>query len=167
MTTKFIDQMIRQNEGFRPNAYPDPKTGADPWTVGFGCTGPGIVKGTMWTLAQSVSEQVKRRQQFEVSLDRAIPWWRQLSDERQDVLTDMAYQMGTEGLMRFPHMLRAAQAGDYEAAADEILDSDYAREDAPKRAKRNADQMRSGVITWMKSTANFGQAATQAAVNNA
>ena len=94
MTTKFVDMDIRQDEGFRAEAYPDPLTGGDPWTVGFGCTGAGIIKGTRWTLAQAVQEQMKRRQANEVALDRAIPWWRQLSDERQDVLCNMAYQLG-------------------------------------------------------------------------
>ena len=30
-------------------AYPDPGTGGDPWTIGWGSTGKGIVRGTVWT----------------------------------------------------------------------------------------------------------------------
>lgn len=33
-------------------AYPDPGTGADPWTIGWGATGPGIGPGTVWTQEQ-------------------------------------------------------------------------------------------------------------------
>jgi lysozyme len=33
-------------------AYPDPGSGGDPWTIGWGATGKGIVKGTVWTLAE-------------------------------------------------------------------------------------------------------------------
>jgi lysozyme len=33
-------------------AYPDPGTGGDPWTIGWGATGSGIRKGTVWTQAQ-------------------------------------------------------------------------------------------------------------------
>lgn len=33
-------------------AYPDPGTGAAPWTIGWGATGPGIGPGTVWTQAQ-------------------------------------------------------------------------------------------------------------------
>lgn len=33
-------------------AYPDPGTGAAPWTIGWGATGPGIGPGTEWTQAQ-------------------------------------------------------------------------------------------------------------------
>lgn len=33
-------------------AYPDPGTGAAPWTIGWGATGPDIGPGTVWTQAQ-------------------------------------------------------------------------------------------------------------------
>lgn len=33
-------------------AYPDPGTGGDPWTIGWGATGPGIGPGTVWTQAE-------------------------------------------------------------------------------------------------------------------
>lgn len=33
-------------------AYPDPGTGADPWTIGWGATGPAIGPGTVWTQDQ-------------------------------------------------------------------------------------------------------------------
>lgn len=32
-------------------AYPDPGTGGEPWTIGWGATGPDIAPGTVWTLA--------------------------------------------------------------------------------------------------------------------
>lgn len=33
-------------------AYPDPGTGGAPWTIGWGATGKGIRRGTVWTQAQ-------------------------------------------------------------------------------------------------------------------
>ena len=33
-------------------AYPDPGTGGDPWTIGWGATGREIGPGTVWTKAQ-------------------------------------------------------------------------------------------------------------------
>jgi len=51
--------LIRTYEGcarLRPDgmveAYPDPGTGGAPWTIGWGATGPGIGKGTVWTKQQ-------------------------------------------------------------------------------------------------------------------
>ena len=58
------------------------------------------------------------------------------------VMFDMAYQMGIAGLMKFKKMLAAIAIEDYATAADELLNSKYAREDSPNRAKRNADILR-------------------------
>ena len=33
-------------------AYPDPGSGGDPWTIGWGSTGKDIKRGTVWTQAQ-------------------------------------------------------------------------------------------------------------------
>ena len=33
-------------------AYPDPGSGGDPWTIGWGATGKGIARGTVWTQAE-------------------------------------------------------------------------------------------------------------------
>lgn len=37
----------RRSDG-RYAAYPDPATGGAPWTIGWGATGPGITRGTIW-----------------------------------------------------------------------------------------------------------------------
>lgn len=41
--------LIQHYESCVLTAYPDPKTGGDPWTVGWGATGPGIGPGVVWT----------------------------------------------------------------------------------------------------------------------
>lgn len=37
----------------RLKAYPDPATGAAPWTIGWGTTGPDVRPGTIWSQAQA------------------------------------------------------------------------------------------------------------------
>lgn len=44
-------KLIQEFESCRLEAYPDPGTGGDPWTIGWGETGPGIVKGVVWSQA--------------------------------------------------------------------------------------------------------------------
>lgn len=44
--------IIKGAEGCRLSAYPDPGTGADPVTIGYGATGAGIHMGLVWTQAQ-------------------------------------------------------------------------------------------------------------------
>ncbi len=33
-------------------AYPDPGTGKEPWTIGYGTTGPHVTENTVWTMEQ-------------------------------------------------------------------------------------------------------------------
>jgi len=63
------------------------------------------------------------------------------------VLLDMAYQMGIEGLCGFKRMIAAINCCSYNVAALELLDSKYAREDSPNRARRNAELLR-GLQRW-------------------
>ncbi len=83
-------------------------------------------------------------------LDRALPWWRGLSDARQRALLNMAFNMGVPRLLAFRGMLAALQAGDYERAALEAFDSRWALQvgDGPggreDRADRIAEMFREG-----------------------
>ena len=62
---------------------------------------------------------------------------------RRDVLINMAFQMGVNGLLKFKKMLRALDDRNYSLAAKEMLDSLWAKQ-TPERAKRLARQMRVG-----------------------
>jgi len=45
-------------------------------------------------------------------LDRAVPWWPDLSDARQQVLVSMYFNLGISGLLAFKQMLAACKRGD-------------------------------------------------------
>lgn len=62
---------------------------------------------------------------------------------RQDILTSMGYQMGVEGLTGFHHMLSAIVDEDWDEAAAQMMDSNWATE-TPERASRHAAVMRNG-----------------------
>lgn len=53
-------------------AYPDPGTGDKPWTIGWGATGPGIVKGLVWTQAQCDDRFKLDMQRYANDVARAI-----------------------------------------------------------------------------------------------
>lgn len=53
-------------------AYPDPGTGADPWTIGWGATGPGIGPGTVWTQAQCDARLEADLARFAAEVSRAL-----------------------------------------------------------------------------------------------
>lgn len=74
-------------------------------------------------------------------LNRYLPWWSMMSDDRQRVLANMCFNMGIEKLLGFRNTLRAMEIGDYGEAADGMLASLWARQVGP-RAIRLADRMR-------------------------
>lgn len=76
-------------------------------------------------------------------LNTKLPWYLQLSDARQRVLANMAFNVGVPRLLGFHNMLSALQIGDYERAAREMLDSAWARE-LPARSARLVVLMRQG-----------------------
>lgn len=70
-----------------------------------------------------------------------------INDVRKAVLINLAYQHGMYGLLKFMGMRRALSAGNYDKAADEIIDSATWRDKATRpRMQRNADMMRTGEL---------------------
>jgi lysozyme len=76
-------------------------------------------------------------------LDRAMPWWSQMTDARQNVLANMCFNLGLSRLGGFVNTLAAMQAGKYDAAADGMLASKWATQ-VGARAQRLAVTMRKG-----------------------
>ena len=67
------------------------------------------------------------------------------SESRQVIFVSMAYQMGVDGLLSFSNMIRAAEAGDWEQAAVEALDSRWHRQ-TTERAERHAEVLKRGTL---------------------
>jgi len=74
-------------------------------------------------------------------LDNAFPWWRDLDNTRQNVLAEMSFNLGISRLKGFMKMWAALKINDYKGAADEMLDSKWARQ-VGKRANTLANMMR-------------------------
>jgi lysozyme len=70
-----------------------------------------------------------------------------LNDVRQNVLIEMSFQMGVDGVLGFHDMIDAITAQDWATAAIEGLDSKWAREDAPQRASELMAMLRTGEFT--------------------
>lgn len=60
-----------------------------------------------------------------------------LSQDRHAVVLSMAYQMGVVGILKFSKMWKAFKEGDFQEAANQALDSLWARQTS-KRAHRHA-----------------------------
>lgn len=74
-----------------------------------------------------------------------IPFFDNLDSERQYALIDMCFNLGIKGLLGFKKMLGALAVGNWERAAEECLDSDYARQTG-ERAKRISEVFRCGIF---------------------
>jgi lysozyme len=138
------DQLIAE-EGYRNSAYLD--TLGIP-TIGVGHTGPEVHLGLTWT-----DEQVNATLDADIAKKTAevvyaLPWFGKLNEPRQAVLLQMAFQMGTHGLLGFPRTLAAVHDGNWDEAANGMLMSKWA-EQTPARARRLSRQMRLG--TWIDS----------------
>lgn len=75
-----------------------------------------------------------------------VPLWTSFGEPRQAALTDMRFTLGPGGFRRFPAMIAAATLGNWEAAADDALDSIWAKNEATERAEYDAQLLRTG--TW-------------------
>ena len=74
-------------------------------------------------------------------LDDTIHWWRDLSDARQRVLIDMVFNLGITRFLKFKKTIEAIKLGQYDIAADEMLDSAWSRQ-VGQRSKTLSDAMR-------------------------
>jgi lysozyme len=54
-------------------------------------------------------------------LDKHLPWWIELSVDRQMALLNLTYNLGIDKLMKFKKMLTSLQNGDYDKAGDHLL----------------------------------------------
>jgi len=79
----------------------------------------------------------------EKELDRRLPWWREMAPARQNALANMCFNLGINRLLGFVQALTHMRAGQYDAAAREMLDSKWAKQ-VGARAIRLAVLMRTG-----------------------
>lgn len=136
-----LEKQLRRDEGEVLHAYTD--------SEGFTTIGIGRLidkrKGGGITQAESSYLFGNDLDAKTAEVYKALPWARKLDEARQGVLINMAFQMGTDGLLGFKNTLAMIEAGKYDDAADGMLQSLWARQ-TPARATRLAIQMRTGVF---------------------
>jgi len=97
-------------------AYADPGTGGDPWTIGWGATGAGIRRGTIWTQKQADDWFDRHIQRYAADVAKAIgdaP----TTQEQFDALVSFHYNTGAIGRAT---LTEKHKAGDYAGAAAEF-----------------------------------------------
>lgn len=110
--------LIKRWEGCKLKAYPDPGTGGDPWTIGWGSTGPGIRAGVTWTQAQADDRLALDVERFMRGVSKVIKV--KVSDNELGALTSLAYNIGARAFAGST-LLRHLNAGDKDKAAAQFL----------------------------------------------
>ena len=97
-------------------AYPDPGTGGAPWTIGWGATGPGIAKGTVWTQKQCDDRLANDLVRFANEVSAAIGNAR-TTQNQFDALVSFHYNTGA---IARATLTKLHKAGDYAGAKAEF-----------------------------------------------
>jgi len=108
--------LIRDFEGERLTAYPDPATNGDPWTIGVGHTGPDVHKGLTITREHSdklLSDDLAR---FEAGVNKLAS---ETTQAQFDALVSFSFNVGLGNLTRST-LLKKHNAGDYAGAQAEF-----------------------------------------------
>lgn len=135
-----LTAQLRRDEGTRATAYQDSMG----WlTIGVGRLidsrkpGAGLRPDEIdYLLRNDINDRVQ-------ALQKALPWFGALGQARQGVLINMAFQMGTAGLLAFRQTLGLVRDGKYTEASEQMMKSKWATQ-TPARAKRLAEQMKTG-----------------------
>ena len=129
---KNIIENVKKNEGFEPRPYKCP-TGHD--TIGYG------FKMSDLYIEEDIAHEMLVRilSHKEKQMRDTFDWIDDMPILFQEVVLNMCFQMGVNGVSKFKKMIRAMKNEKWADAANEMLDSKWARSDSPNRAKELSD----------------------------
>ena len=142
----FLVNDLKRDEGFKP-LYDD-ATGQPiipGYTlVGHPTAGFGFALDVApLTIAESLPVLTSRAASVDYSLQTALPWARTLSEPRQRALTNMAYNLGVSGLLKFVTFLEYMKAYEFDKAADDLEGTLWFKQ-VGSRGVRLSDMIRKG-----------------------
>lgn len=87
-------KIVREFEGCKLIAYPDPASGGDPWTIGWGHTGPDVKKGVKWTQQQADTALELDLRRFHSGFIKVLPISASWKPNEQAALVSFAFNVG-------------------------------------------------------------------------
>ena len=135
---------LRRDEGVEREVYKD-SVGIDTIGVGHNLYAKPLPESWSPPLTDLQIDQLLSEDLVEVfeGLDKHMPDWKELSEPRQRVLVNMAFNMGIEGLMTFKNTLKAIEESNYSYASALMMQSKWARQ-VGARASRLSSMMSVG-----------------------
>jgi GH24 family phage-related lysozyme (muramidase) len=119
--------LVKEFEGCRLTAYPDPETGGEPWTIGWGSTrdsqGRPFKEGDRISQEQADALLRSRLEDDWRRLRDCIPIYKALSLNRQAALLSFTYNCGPRwfGAQGFDTLSTALKAGQLEAVPAALM----------------------------------------------
>ncbi len=128
-------ESVKESEGFRSKVYK--------CTEGYDTIGYGFAIKDL-ELDEDICHQilVKILNDLIDNANDKFPFLLELPDEKADIVYEMIYQMGLNGVSKFKKMLKALEDQDFEKASVEMLDSLWAKQ-TPNRALKMSNKMKS------------------------
>ena len=123
-------EKIKEHEGYRSSVYK--------CTEGYDTIGYGFAIKDL-ELSETICDLILREKigRLHNRLCERFDWFLPLPETIQDVVMNMAYQMGSTGVSKFKKMIKHFKAENWEEGSKEMLDSKWARQ-TPNRAKELA-----------------------------
>lgn len=133
-----LEQMIERHEGCRTSPYID----------SLGVQTIGIGHNLHKPLTRAAILQIFKDDLTDATNEclHAFPWFADLDEQRQWVVIDMCFNLGLAGLKKFTKFLAAMELGQYDTAANEMLDSLWAKQ-VKGRALELAGMIRGSTVT--------------------
>lgn len=109
--------LIKSFEGLRLEAYPDPGTGGDPWTIGYGST-KGVKKGMKITMQEAEQRLIMDLQDACKAVERyvTIP----LNDNQFAALVSFTFNVGA-GNLAVSTLLKRLNEGEYASVPMQLM----------------------------------------------
>ena len=115
-----LEEMIQRHEGCRHLPYQD---SLGVWTVGYGhnLEQPLSHAAVLHIFRDDLNEAMN-------NCLHAFPWFADLTPARAHALIDMCFNLGLPRFQKFAKFLKAMEQGEYETAANEMLESLWAKQ---------------------------------------
>ena len=110
--------LIKSFEGCRLQAYPDPATGGDPWTVGYGHTGPEVTRDLAINQQEADECLMQDLAKFEDCVTDACE--KEPTQNQFDSIVCLAYNIGCKA-MSGSTLIKLLNAGDAQGAASQFM----------------------------------------------
>ena len=129
-------ETLRRHEGVKNTLY---KCTSDKWTIGVGrnLEDVGLSEEEIDML---LLNDIKRTKEL---MNDYIPWYNDLDEVRQEALINFVFNVGIGTAMKFKKAMAALEAHDYDTAAIEMMDSNWAKQ-VGSRAEEVTQMIKTG-----------------------